>query len=109
MPLTGPKNLQSTPAVTKRAMELASDLAHIDLTKFRFRIGCAFIVLAIVVFFLGHSLFVTRYFTADFTTHSWSITQLLLLLGAAFAGKEVVEAFGTAIKSIRSGGQEPRP
>ena len=102
MSLTGPKDLQSTPVVTKRALELASDFAHIELTKFRFRIGCAFIGLALVVFFLGHSIFVTRYFTGDFTARSWTITELLLALGAAFAGKEVVEALGSAIKSIRT-------
>jgi hypothetical protein len=100
--LNGPKDLQSAPNVSDRALELASDFAHIELTKFRFRIGCAFIVLAIFVFFLGHSIFVDQYFTTDFTARSWTITELLLVLGAAFAGKEVVESLVTAFKSIKS-------
>jgi len=101
--LTGPRDVQATPVVTKRALELASDLAHIELTKFRFKIGCAFIGLAVIVFFLGESVFVAKYFAADFATHSWTLTEVLLALGAAFAGKEVVEAFGTAFKTIRDG------
>jgi hypothetical protein len=99
--LTGPQNLQSTPAVADKAIALARHLAYIDLTKFRFRIGCGFIGLGVVVFFLGHSIFVARYFTSDFTAHSWRLTIWLLALGAAFAGKEVVEAFGTAFKSLK--------
>ncbi len=100
MALTGPKNLESTPVVTKKALELASDLAYIDLTKFRFRIGCALIGLGIVVFFLGHLVPMARYFTSDFTPRSWTLTKILLAFGVAFAGKEVVEALASAVKSI---------
>lgn len=100
MALKVPKTLQSTPVVSNKALKLASDLAYIDLTKFRFRIGCALIGLGIVVFFLGHSVELSRHFTSDFTARSWTLTKAMLALGVAFAGKEVVQALGSAIKSI---------
>lgn len=100
MALTGPKDLQSTPAVTSKALKLASELASIELTKFRFRIGCLLVGLGVAVFFLGQSLPLSHYFRADFEAHSWTLTIILIALGAAFAGKEVVEALDSAMKSI---------
>jgi hypothetical protein len=95
-----PSNLDNVPPVGNRAVSLAATLAAIDLTKFRFMVGCALIGAGIVIFFLGHLLAVAKYFTPDFTDRSWTLTKWLLPLGVAFAGKEVTEALGSAVKSL---------
>jgi len=91
--------LVQAPPVSDRALDLAALFARIDLTKFRFRIGCVFIATGVVLFFLGHMIIITRYFTADFTERSWLLTKILLVLGAAFAGKEVIESLVNGVKS----------
>ena len=100
MALRSPISLEVAPAVTDRALDVAALFASIELTKFRFRIGCLFIGLGVFVFFVGHTLIVVRYFTPDFTDHSWWLTKILLGMGAAFAGREVVESLASAVKSI---------
>ena len=103
MALKGPTDPRTVSPVNKKALELASDLAKIDLTKFRFKIGCVLILGAVLMFFLGHLVAFASYFKGDFTDRSWTLTLILLVLGAAFAGKEVVEALGSTVKSLKSG------
>lgn len=100
MALKRPTSINAVPQVTDKALELAGDLAHINLTKFRFKFGCAFIVMGILLFLAGHFKPLLQFFASDFTDRSWTLTLLLLALGAAFSGKEVVEAFVSAFKSI---------
>ena len=104
--LKGPTDLKEIPPVSDRALDLAGDLARIELTKFRFKIGCALIGIAVIVFFVGHLVTVAQYFTADFRNRSWTLTRILLALGAAFAGKEVVEALASSVKSIFGSGKQ---
>jgi hypothetical protein len=98
--LKKPTAINATPPVSPKAVALASDLAHIDLTRFRFKTGCGLIGFAVFIFFLGHLLWLAQFFSKDFTDRSWTLTKILLALGVAFAGKEVAEAFGGAIKSL---------
>lgn len=95
-----PRGLKSTPQVSKNAVELTKHLTLIDLTKIRFKIGCALILLAIVVFFVGHLLPLKQYFTTDFESHAWYLTIILLALGIAFSGKEIAESFVSVFKTI---------
>jgi hypothetical protein len=107
MALSKPVAVDALPPVTRKAEALAAHLANIDLTKFltklRFGTGCALVAVSIAVFFLGHSLFVNQYFTPDFADRSWHLTIILLILGAAFAGKEVVDGLGAGLKSLGLG------
>ena len=103
MPLTEPSELSGArPQVSDRALDLAADLAKIALTKFRFRMGCFLIVFGVVVFFIGELKHLQQYFSDDFRDRSWTIAMWLFGTGLAFSGKEVVESFGNAIKSMRS-------
>lgn len=100
MSLKTPTALEGVLPVTGKALALASQLAQNDMTRFRFKLGGVFVLAALVIFFLGHIVTLTQYFTGDFAGHAWIITWALIILGAAFSGKEVVEALASSMKSL---------
>lgn len=99
MSVTQPTNVNDLPSVKTEAKELSSDIATIELTKLRFKLGGSFIMLAILTFFLGHLAFCAKWFTKGFEDHSWTMTLILLAFGGAFSGKEVTEALADTLKA----------
>ena len=100
--LKGPTNIKNLAVISDKALDLTGDLAEIGLTKFRFKIGCGLIGIAILLFLAGHLLRMTKYFTPEFPAHSWQLTITLLVFGVAFAGKKVVSGLASAVKSVAS-------
>lgn len=93
--------LASAKPVTPSAKALASELMQIELSKFRFRYGGRSIVAAVAVFFIGHFKPATMYFADSFTDRSWVLTWILIAVGLALCGKEVVQGFASAFKSLK--------
>jgi hypothetical protein len=92
-------SLEDLPAVTGKAVDLATRLLEDDITRWRFKFGRQFVIAALGVFFAGHFAPFASYFTGDFPAHAWIASEALFGLGAAFSGKEVIESLVAAAKS----------
>jgi hypothetical protein len=101
MALKGPIPIDSVPSISKRAADLARDLAQIALTKFRFRMGCGLIAASVLLFIAGHLRISADVFEPEFKDRSWELTIWLFIMGGAFSGREVIQAFADGIKSLR--------
>jgi hypothetical protein len=102
-----PQQVANLPSVRQAALDLARDMVPVQLTKFRFRMGAAFVVGAVVVFVASESIEIGKHFRPDFPDRAWTVTWLLFGFGAAFAGKEVIESLVAAYKSIFDGKKPP--
>ena len=100
MAVDKPTPLEQVPRVSDKAVDLAARITENDITKFRFKFGGFFIGSALVVFLLGHFVPVAQYFTTDFPEHAWTITKIMLCIGSAFSGREVIEALASGLKNI---------
>jgi hypothetical protein len=100
MALEGPKSFEEIPPISKRAADLAQFFGQIALTKFRFKLGCVFILLSLALLVVGHLRVSDEIFAPEFKDHSWKFAIGLFIMGGAFAGREVISAFAEGIKSF---------
>ncbi len=103
MAITKPFGLESAPPVSEAALKLDSELARNRLTIFRFRTGLLLVFTALALFLVGHLAVIEHWFTKDFPGHAWMMTWILLVLGAAFSGKEVASALFEGIRLFQKG------